>query len=359
MKFKKLKTVSVVIPYYNGSHYIERALKSVLNQTVKAAEIFIVDDGSNETEAAFLRELAKSYQFTLLTKPNGGQGSARNLGVKSSKAEYVCFLDQDDYFLEWHIEHLLSVVKKQADERFGFAYGDLWRGNEDGQVLQHSTSVRHAVHPKTDLYMQIKDDMHILPSASIIKISAFLEIGGFDERFMGYEDDDLFIRFFAAGYTSVFSTRPVTFWTINKSSTSYSIKMSRSRFTYVKKLMESFPDDIVAGQFIFRDLILPRFMPTIVNDYLRSLFFKDAYLDENRGRLAELRSFFLQNQSTKGQKRKKFALDIATSINPTILRALLKLAVRFPFSILLKAAGYEVLLKGLKRILFELKEVKQ
>lgn len=352
------KSVCVVIPFYNGSLYIERALKSVYEQTTKATEIIVVDDGSTDDESIFLTELLKTYEFTLLTKENGGQGSARNMGVNHSRAEFVCFLDQDDYFLEWHIEHLLSIVKKHADERFAFAYGDLWRGNELGQVLQHGTTSLHSKHPKTDLFMQIKDDMHILPSASIIKISAFREVGGFDERFMGYEDDDLFMRLFASGYTSRFTPRPVTFWTINKSSTSYSIKMSRSRWLFVRKLIDSYPDDIQAGQYIFRDLIFPRFLPTITHDYIRSVLFRDSYLKENRTRLEELRKMVLENESTKLQWRKKFTLHILCNLNPTILRMLLKLAPIFPFSVLLSLAGYKSLLGSLRRTLFELKVAK-
>jgi glycosyltransferase involved in cell wall biosynthesis len=354
-RLENKKAVCVVIPFYNGSLYIERALKSVYSQTVPAMEVIVVDDGSAAAESTFLAELSKEFKFTLLKKENGGQGSARNMGVAHSNAEYVCFLDQDDYFLEWHIEHLLKVVKKKADERFAFAYGELWRGNELGQVIQHSTSALHSGHPKTNLFMQIAADMHILPSASIIKISAYRAVGGFDERFMGYEDDDLFIRFFAAGYTSIFTPRPLTFWTINKSSTSYSIKMSRSRWLYVQKLVSDFPDDAEASQYIFRDLIVPRFMPAIMHDYLRSVLLKDDYLNENRTRLVELREIFLSNASTRVLNRKKFALNVMCNLNPSLLRVILNLATIFPFSALVGFAGYKVLISVVKRTRSELR----
>lgn len=64
----KAQSIVVVIPYYNGSTYIERAIKSVLAQTVPASEFVVVNDGSSQAETEFLHSLAKNYEFRIIDK---------------------------------------------------------------------------------------------------------------------------------------------------------------------------------------------------------------------------------------------------------------------------------------------------
>ncbi len=113
-----MRDVAVIIPYYNGSAFIRRAVDSVLAQTVALDEFVIVDDGSDEAEAQALRDLASELGLAVLRKDNTGQGSARNAGVAATTAPYLCFLDQDDFFLPDHIEVLRAAVP-EADPKFG------------------------------------------------------------------------------------------------------------------------------------------------------------------------------------------------------------------------------------------------
>jgi hypothetical protein len=85
---------------------------------------------------------------------------------------------------------------------------------------------------------------------------------------MGYEDDDLFLRMFRAGYTNYFLDKPVTVWCIHRGSTSWSVKMSRSRFRYFEKLCHLYPDDEEKEIFYFRDCFIPRFADNFIDDAL-------------------------------------------------------------------------------------------
>ena len=260
-------TVMVVIPYYNGSRFIERSAQSVLDQTVKPDEFIVVNDGSRPEEAAILHQMAERFGFRVIDKENGGQGSARNAGVAAGSAEFICLLDQDDYFLNTHIETLLDALPEN-DPHLGWVYGDLYEAEENGDVLRTSMVTAHSGHPKTNAYDLLRYDMFVLPSASLIARAAFEAVDGFDEQFMGYEDDDLFLRMFRRGFTNYFIERPVTVWCMNTASTSYSMRMSRSRFRYFKKLVVTYPDDATKARFYLRDLLIPRF---------HSLFTADAY----------------------------------------------------------------------------------
>ena len=199
----KNNTVSVVIAFHNGSRWIERALNSVKTQTVPANEIIVVDDGSSTSESDFLRSLAKYFDFRLVHQDNAGQSAGRNLGIQETGSEFICLLDQDDYFLPNHIEHLLSIARV-ADPKFAYSYGDLHRIDEAGLLLCSSSINIEATHPHKDVETMIATNMHILPSATLIRRSALLDIGGFDTELRGYEDDDLFLRFHIAGYQHLY-----------------------------------------------------------------------------------------------------------------------------------------------------------
>lgn len=262
-------SVVVVIPYYNGKEFIERALKSAIAQSVPPTEIIVVDDGSNPVHAEALKRIVASYPVKVLHKENGGQGSARNYGVANSKSDYICFLDQDDYYLPNHIEVLVKAIPKK-DKIFGFAYADLFEADKHGNIVRMGVIKHHSSHPKRSIFDLIAGDMFVLPSASIISRQAFLEVRGFDEQFMGYEDDDLFIRIFRAGFNNKFVDKCVTVWCIHAESTSYSIKMSRSRIRYFSKLAQMFPDDLEKSRYCMRDILIPRFGIQIIGDLVKS-----------------------------------------------------------------------------------------
>jgi glycosyltransferase involved in cell wall biosynthesis len=262
MASPKGPTVAVIIPFYNGKKWIEGAVKSVVEQTVKPDEFVVVNDGSTAEEREMLPALAERYGFRVLDKANGGQGSARNAGVWATTAEFIAFLDQDDSFLPQHIEDLLLTIPAN-DLRLGYVYANLCLANEDGYI-RHSNILRDQIregrHPKQGSAAElISHDMFVLPSASLVKRTAFMALGGFDEQFIGYEDDDLFLRMFRNGYTNYFLDKPVTLWRHYRGSTSYTVKMSQSRFKYFKKLAVDYKDEVHFNNYYFRDCLIGRF----------------------------------------------------------------------------------------------------
>ncbi|MGQ9914670.1 MAG: glycosyltransferase family 2 protein [Thermogutta sp.] len=94
--------VSVVIPVYNGARFLEHTLRSVLRQTYQPMEIVVVDDGSTDDSCEVIRRTAPSAQ--LIRQPNHGVGVARNRGILESRGEFLCFLDQDDWWEEEKVE---------------------------------------------------------------------------------------------------------------------------------------------------------------------------------------------------------------------------------------------------------------
>ena len=90
--------ISVIIPIYNVEKYISRCLDSVINQTYKKIEIICVDDGSPDNSIKILKEYEKKdSRIKIIRQENGGLSSARNIGIKDSRGEYIFFLDSDDW----------------------------------------------------------------------------------------------------------------------------------------------------------------------------------------------------------------------------------------------------------------------
>ena len=282
-------SVSVVIAFYNGSRWIERSLESVQNQTMPPNEVIVVNDGSSEDELGFLVGLQQRFNFQILNQENSGQSAARNLGVSKATSDYICFLDQDDYYLPKHNQILLENADFD-DPKFGFSYGDLWRSNEAGQILSHSSINVQMKHPHKDLRTLVGKNMYIVPSATLISRTAFLAVGGFDPELRGYEDDDLFLRFFLAGYSNRFTPEALTVWTINTSSTSFTESMARSRFIYFKKLLKTFPEGSVEGMHVFGTLMYTRFAYQLAGDVIESAFRGSGNYPERLARLIEFRS---------------------------------------------------------------------
>ncbi len=105
--------VSVIIPAYRAAATIGRAVNSLLAQTVPAAEIVIVDDGSPEPLAPALARYGDKVQ--LLRKDNGGAASARNFGIDHAGGELLAFLDADDYWEPGKLERQLALMGKYPE----------------------------------------------------------------------------------------------------------------------------------------------------------------------------------------------------------------------------------------------------
>ncbi|ATA89053.1 benzoate transporter [Capnocytophaga stomatis] len=111
--------ISVIIPMYNASKTIVKALNSVQNQTYKCDyEIIIINDGSQDES----REVVENYMrqhpdldITLINQKNGGAAKARNEGLKKSVGKYIAFLDADDEWLPMKIEKQVQVFESSPD----------------------------------------------------------------------------------------------------------------------------------------------------------------------------------------------------------------------------------------------------
>lgn len=110
--------VSIIMPVYNGSKFLEKSIRSVMSQSFKDIELICVDDGSEDNSLEVLNGFAEKYDcIRVLTQENQGSGKARNYGMDESKGDYIGFIDADDEFVDKDsLEKLYAAaVKYDAD----------------------------------------------------------------------------------------------------------------------------------------------------------------------------------------------------------------------------------------------------
>ena len=90
--------LSIIVPVYNASKYLERCLDSVINQTLKEIEIICINDGSSDNSKTILENYAKKdNRIKIINQKNLGLSASRNKGIKYANGEYIFFVDADDW----------------------------------------------------------------------------------------------------------------------------------------------------------------------------------------------------------------------------------------------------------------------
>jgi len=157
---------------------------SVQKQTLQPLEIIVVDDGSTDNT---LKILKKFKDIRVVTKPNGGISSARNLGIKLSSGKYIAFLDDDD---EWHKDKLKLQFNLHKTNNISFSHtNEIWiHNNKEIKQKKH--------HQKSDgwcFYDNI-EFCKISPSTVMVEKDIFDKVGLFDEDLEVCEDFDMWLR---------------------------------------------------------------------------------------------------------------------------------------------------------------------
>jgi len=149
-------TIGVVVPVFNTINYIDRCVRSLLDQDMDWFTIVLVDDGSTDGSDKLCDKYAEKYEnIAVLHKKNGGLSSARNEGVKHLDTEYIVFVDSDDYVSKTYISDLvkginnadMSIVRiRSVDEHSSYKRPD--NGNNYVRVLNSEQAIGYMCYRK-------------------------------------------------------------------------------------------------------------------------------------------------------------------------------------------------------------------
>lgn len=193
---KTYPKVSVVIPAYNAEETLAKTLESVLQQTVPAGEIIVVDDGSRDATCTVVEQFGERVR--LIRQENAGPSAARNHGIREARYGWIALLDADD---TWFPEKLEAQLPHCAPEVGIINTMDAEDQTDFGQ---------------DELTFELLwDHNYIGTSTVVMNKAAFEETGGFleDRAMIGAEDYNLWLRIMAAGYRVVTVKRPLIYYT--------------------------------------------------------------------------------------------------------------------------------------------------
>lgn len=197
--------ISVIIPTYNRSTLLPRALNSVARQTWRCGEVIVVDDGSSDTTGVLLEQQGRSAGMNLRVfhQENQGPGAARNLGIKKAVYPLIAFLDSDDHWHKRKIEVQYQALKAHPQYQVSHTF-ERWlrRGLHLNQKKIH-------IPRQGDIFSHCLRLCGVGMSTVLIEKKLLQQVGCFDESLRCCEDYDLWLRI-SCRYPFLLIDKPLT-----------------------------------------------------------------------------------------------------------------------------------------------------
>jgi glycosyltransferase involved in cell wall biosynthesis len=242
-----MPTISVVLPTYNRSEILPRAIESVLQQTINDFELIVVDDAStDDTERVVARY--DDCRISLLSHDdNRGGSAARNTGVNIATGDYIAFLDSDDEWVPNKLEAQLNELRSRSSDWIAtycdYTVSDHRQTNRIQRCLSELLFTNDGFGPPREggeeLIPYILMMSFALGGASnlFVRVDAVREVRGFDEDFQRHQDYEFLIRLLKRGQLS-YLDEELTIKHEYDSPTAEKVALGK------KKFFEKFRDDI-------------------------------------------------------------------------------------------------------------------
>lgn len=197
--------VSVIIIFLDAAKFIREAIESVFHQTHNNWELLLVDDGSTDGGSEIARVYSDRYPGKIHYlehegHANLGMSASRNLGIQQAKGEYIAFLDADDVWLSNKLERQVEIMASQPEAAMLYGSPQLWHGwtgnREDlnRDCLQAVAVEPNAlIKPPTLLALFLaRKAITPAPSDVLLRRETIHRVGGFENRFRGLYEDQVF-----------------------------------------------------------------------------------------------------------------------------------------------------------------------
>ena len=200
---------SIIMPLYNKAPYVRKAVESVVGQTYGDWELIVVDNGSTDGSGEIVAEITDSRIRIVRLEEIIGPGGARNRGVAESTAQWICFLDSDDWWEPTFLEEMAGLIERHHDAGI---YGTGYYIVKNGKRRLAPIGVDDGFTEGEVNYCKVYAKTLCMPLTSIsvaMPRSVFEECGGFKTHLRLGEDFDLWIRI-ALKHRTVLLNKPLS-----------------------------------------------------------------------------------------------------------------------------------------------------
>lgn len=143
---------SIVVPVYNVEQFLDKCVRSILEQTYNNFELILVDDGSTDRSAQVCDKYKKEdCRITVIHKKNGGLVSARKAGISVAKGDYAVCVDSDDWIDKNHLQELARIIHDNSPDIICFGHYEVL----EGKKKKFTIPFRKGLYKKIDLEKEI------------------------------------------------------------------------------------------------------------------------------------------------------------------------------------------------------------
>ena len=182
--------ISVIIPTYNRAGTIERAIRSVMEQTYPVSEIIVVDDGSVDDTEQVVLGINDNRIIYLKQKENKGNAAARNIGVQSARYDMISFQDSDDLWRPGKIKRQVEYYEDNRNSKLVYSSYVKHFSTYDMTVPDPNSDMKY----EGELLPQLLFQNFISTQTILMEKQLLVDIGGFDENLRNLVDWDMVIR---------------------------------------------------------------------------------------------------------------------------------------------------------------------
>lgn len=244
--------ISVVMPTYNHAKFIGKAIDSVLNQTYKNFELFIIDNYSEDETAKIVTSYEDDRIIYLKFRNNGIIAAARNHGIKHSHGEYIAFLDSDDFWLPEKLEK--QIILFQISNETAMVYTRF--KTIEGDTISSSIFPKNGRYKSGNIFKSLYLRSFVACSTVMIKRSVLDQVGLFstDPDLIAIEDTDLWLRIALKHVIKCTNNLPLILYRIHAKSISQGYIQNMRRSLIIKKRHKKYAGNCLFWKSVFLTL---------------------------------------------------------------------------------------------------------
>lgn len=231
--------VSIIITTFNRLSWLQESIDSALAQTHTNVEVLLVDDGSTDGTAEWVRSHYEN-KIQYIWKENEGLSSARNLGLKHAKGEFIQFLDADDFISPDKLEIHTKFLEENPQYAVAYCHSLCFYDNNTDDLFDWWGQ---AYYRSGDVFDEMLDEPYMLVHAAVVRRDWYDLIGGYDESLSSAVDGDFWLRLAKAEARFQFVPGPIAYYRIHRNSqSSAGVGVRRNMLKVLRKLERDIPD---------------------------------------------------------------------------------------------------------------------